>query len=133
MPSLFPFPQECLELGKTCYGQEGLGSHVFVTAPCSVAPQPPGLRPVLVLVTHSVPAPHPSWCVVFTVLHYTAVLDGGGAPLRECGGKGAALFVAVFFVLSQSGRHGMGEGLIHSPAELFPQPLNCICRPTLPS
>lgn len=44
------------------------------------------------------------------------------------------LFVAVFFVLSQLGRHGIeGEGLIHSLQYSLPNYSNCLPSPPLSS
>lgn len=62
-------------------------------------------------------------------------VGGGETPsLRECGGKGVALFVTVFFHFLSIGQGWMGERLIHSPPEpSAPSPSNCRSSPNLPS
>lgn len=121
-------------------GQGAIVGLTSVTAPsCCLSPHPPGVWPaLLVLVTPSNPAPSsPVMCMFLTSLHQSSCLgwEEGEAPsLRECGRKGAALFVTVFFVLSQLGRHG-DRGGVHpySPVLSSSNPSNFVSSPPLPS
>lgn len=102
-------------VGKACHG---VGGHCFGTAPsCRLCF--PILQDARNSLSPSTAAPcRPPPCVYIRYKPSTkaAVLGrgGGGSLPRGVRREGAALFVTVFFVLSQLGRHGIGDGLIHS-------------------
>lgn len=112
------------------------GGHCFGTAPsCCLC------FPILQEARNSVPAPSPPCCsppcvyIRYKPSTKAAVLDGGGGGSLPWGvwREGAALFVTVFFVLSQLGGHGRGEGLIHCVQCSSSSPSDCEPSPPLPS